>query len=188
MTPLRARCLAACFAASWCVTLGCAWAQSRATRRDARCDDPSIFVDKSEGMLTLRCGGVARVSFEATFGANPVGPKVREGDERTPEGRYRVSSRVSTPRFHRFLGVSYPNADDLRRARALGVTSPGGGIGIHGVTRSRSGLARAWIRVAHDLGVHDVWGPTDGCIALANDDIEYLYARVRVGTPIEIAP
>ena len=73
-------------------------------------------------------------------------------------------------------------------ARAMGVARPGGGIGIHGVRRSRSTLARAWIHVAHDLGLQSTWGPTDGCIALANEDIEYLYARVTVGTPIEIVP
>jgi hypothetical protein len=32
----------------------------------------------------------------ATFGASPVGPKEREGDERTPEGTYHVSFKVKT--------------------------------------------------------------------------------------------
>lgn len=188
MRSRRVAITASCLLVSLCVTVGCAYAQVRASRSAGRCERPSIFVDKSDGVLELRCGATTRARFEATFGANPVGPKRREGDERTPEGRYRVNVRVSTARFHRFLGVSYPNSDDLRASRALGVARPGGGIGIHGVTRSRSALARAWIHVAHDLGLQSTWGPTDGCIALANEDIEYLYDRAPVGTPIEIVP
>jgi murein L,D-transpeptidase YafK len=171
------------------VVAGCAFAQTRSMLRPAgRCARPSIRVDKSDGVLELRCGGVAHARFEATFGAEPAGPKLREGDERTPEGRYRVSSRVETARFHRFLGVSYPNEADRERARRAGVTRVGGGIGIHGVNRGRSWLAHAWIRVAHDTGLAQVWGPTDGCIALDNDDVAYLYERVSVGTPVEIVP
>lgn len=170
------------------VAAGCALAQTRSLLGSGRCDAPSVHVDKSDGVVELRCRGVARARFEATFGAEPVGPKLREGDERTPEGRYAVTSRVATPRFHRFLGLSYPNDDDRRRARAAGVARPGGGVGIHGVNRGRSWLARAWIRFAHGAGVHEAWGPTDGCIALTNDDVEYLYDAVRVGTPVEIVP
>jgi hypothetical protein len=168
---------------------GCAFAQTRrifATR--SRCAHPSIYIDKSDAVLQLRCSGVAHAQFEATFGASPGGPKLREGDERTPEGRYTIVSRIATPRFHRFLGVSYPNADDRARARREGITRLGGGIGIHGITRSRSWLSHAWIRVAHDTGLAATWGPTDGCIALDNRDIEYLYDRVTVGTPVEIVP
>lgn len=171
------------------VTAGCAFAQTRTMlRTQARCAHPSVYIDKSEGTLELRCEGVAQARFEATFGANPVGPKLREGDERTPEGHYTVTTRVATMRFHRFLGLSYPNANDLSRARAAGITRPGGGIGIHGVNRNRATLAHAWIRLAHVTGLGRRWGPTDGCIALDNDDVEYLYAHVAVGTPVEIVP
>src|SRR5262245_6883315 len=81
-----------------------------------KCKDAELRVRKGDGIVELWCGGQERRSFAATFGANPSGPKEREGDERTPEGRYRITSRLKTPRFHRFLGVSYPNDDDRRRA------------------------------------------------------------------------
>ncbi len=153
-----------------------------------RCERASIFIDKSDGVLELRCGAVRRGRFEVTFGAQPRGPKLREGDERTPEGRYTVTSRVRSPRFHLFLGVSYPNDEDRRRARSLGITNPGGGIGIHGVRRSHSALARAWIRLSHDTRLGQLWGPTDGCIGLTNEDIEQVFDAVQVGTPVEIVP
>lgn len=160
---------------------------ARATPRARRpsCANASLFVDKSERYLELRCEGAAPQRFTATFGANPVGPKRAEGDERTPEGTYRITSRVQPPRFHRFLGISYPSPVDRAASRALGITRPGRGIGVHGVRRDLAGLARIWLRAA-PRGVS--WGPTDGCIALANEDVEVVYEAVRVGAPITIVP
>lgn len=152
------------------------------------CEEASLTIRKHEGVVELSCKGVASGRFLATFGQNPVGPKLREGDERTPEGHYHIASRVQTPRFHRFLGVSYPNADDVRRAKALGITRMGGGIGIHGVEASKNSLARIWLRLGHALSLNELWGPTDGCIGVANEDIDILYAAVHVGTPVLITP
>jgi murein L,D-transpeptidase YafK len=153
-----------------------------------RCENPSIHVDKSDGVLDLYCGAQRARRFIVTFGANPVGPKVREGDERTPEGTYRLVSHGRTRRFHRFMGISYPNEADLHRARQLGVDRPGFGVGIHGSRGERAWLMRMWIPFAHQFGLIQRWGPTDGCIALSNDDVEELYRHVDVGTPVIISP
>lgn len=41
----------------------------------------------------------------------------------------------------------------------------------------------------HDgRGLGQVWGPTDGCIGLANEDVTLLYALVPVGTKVTIKP
>jgi murein L,D-transpeptidase YafK len=154
----------------------------------AACGTPAIVVRKSSARVELWCDRTKRSEFRATFGAHPSGAKEREGDERTPEGDYHVTVRVVDERFHRFLGVSYPNADDLRRAHEKGIRSPGRGIGIHGTRETHAGAARAWIRFASALGLSRVWGPTDGCIALANEDIEVLYDAAPTGTPITILP
>ena len=152
------------------------------------CPQTSIEIHKAAGVVDLFCAGTLRGTFQATFGQHPVGPKQQEGDERTPEGRYQISSRIETTRFHRFLGISYPNAEDLARARALHIARPGGGIGIHGVKQSLAGWARLWLRTGHTLGLNRLWGPTDGCIGVSNEDIETLYAAARVGTPVLITP
>lgn len=152
------------------------------------CPQAAIEVHKREGVVELYCASALRGRFLATFGQNPVGPKLREGDEHTPEGHYYITSRVETPRFHRFLGISYPNAEDLRRAQALQITRPGGAIGIHGVKKSLDVLARLWLRGGHVLGLNRLWGPTDGCIGVSNTDIETIYRAARVGTPVHIMP
>lgn len=153
-----------------------------------RCASPSIHVDKSEGTLELRCSGRVARRYGVTFGANPVGPKEREGDERTPEGTYHLISHGRTRRFHRFMGISYPNEEDLRRARRRGVARPGRGVGIHGSRGERAWLMSLWIPFAHRFGLVQRWGPTDGCIALSNRDVAELYRFVEVGTPVHIDP
>jgi murein L,D-transpeptidase YafK len=150
------------------------------------CKAPEIRVYKREGTVELLCEGAVRRTMPATFGGDPLGPKTREGDQRTPEGTYKVSSRVKSERFHRFLGVSYPNEEDRRRGTALGVTKLGSGIGIHGTRAKLAGLARAWTRFASAAGMAGVWGPTDGCIGVANEDVEALFDAAPVGTPILI--
>ena len=72
--------------------------------------------------------------------------------------------------FHFSLGISYPNAADVARARAAG-TDPGGDIFIHG-----------WSPAARLRGADWTWG----CIAVRNHEIEQIYAMVGTGTPISI--
>ena len=129
-----------------------------------------IRVDKSERRMTLLRDGRIVKSYRILLGDAPVGHKRQQGDERTPEGRYRITFRNDKSRFHLSLRVSYPNEADRRQARARGV-DPGGDIMIHGGTPP--GYSRDW---------------TDGCIALSNAQIEEVWRLVPVGTPIEISP
>ena len=129
-----------------------------------------IRVDKSERRMTLLRDGRIVKSYRILLGDAPIGHKRQQGDERTPEGRYRITFRNDKSRFHLSLRVSYPNEADRRQARARGV-DPGGDIMIHGGTPP--GYSRDW---------------TDGCIALSNAQIEEVWRLVPVGTPIEISP
>jgi murein L,D-transpeptidase YafK len=155
--------------------------------RRGACVSPEIHVYKKEGELDLSCGGARTRTMAATFGANPVGAKEREGDEKTPEGTYTITQKTKSERFHRFLGISYPNDDDRKRAKDNGIVRVGGGIGIHGVRADLAEPARAWMRFARASGLAGVWGPTDGCIGVANEDVEALYESVPVGTKVTIA-
>lgn len=120
-------------------------------------------------MELLRDGKVIK-TYRILLGDAPVGHKRQQGDERTPEGRYRITFRNDKSRFHLSLRVSYPNEADRKQARARSV-DPGGDIMIHGGTPP--GYSRDW---------------TDGCIALSNAQIEEVWRLVPVGTPITILP
>src|SRR5438132_1652597 len=43
-------------------------------------------------------------------------------------------------------------------------------------------------RLAHATRLYQLWGPTDGCIALSNEDVEVVYDAVKVGTRVTIDP
>ena len=115
--------------------------------------------------------------YDVTFGRQPAGRKEREGDDRTPEGRYVIDSRNLRSKYHIALHVSYPNAEDVRRARAAG-TSPGGAIMIHGLRSGFSWLGR----------LHRMVNWTHGCIAVTNDEIEEIARAAPNGTPVTIKP
>jgi murein L,D-transpeptidase YafK len=186
MRPRLRHLLAALGASLTGALVGLAWPAG--ADGEEPCHAPEIRVYKREGVVELLCDGAVRRTMAATFGGNPVGPKEQEGDERTPEGPYRIASKVKSERFHRFLGVSYPNEDDRRHAAEKGITKLGSGIGIHGTRAKLAGVARLWTRLASAAGVAGMWGPTDGCIGVANEDVEVLFKAVPIGTRVMIAP
>lgn len=165
--------------------------------------DASIVVDKSERRLDLLSRGVVVKSYRVALGNNPVGHKQKQGDSRTPEGKFYICTRNSkTSAFHIFLGLSYPGIPDARRAvtnkqitwreyqiinqrlasrgRPPWETKLGGWVGIHGGTDASYAKKKMRERRSND------W--TAGCVGLTNAQIEELYAATRLGTPVEVRP
>jgi murein L,D-transpeptidase YafK len=136
-----------------------------------------VRVVKSESRLYLIRDDQVFASYNVVFGANPKGHKEREGDERTPEGRYYLTYKNPGSAFYLSIHVSYPNADDRAHARELGV-DPGGDIMIHGQKNGKEWLSR-FSRFVN-------W--TDGCIALSNSDMDEVWDAIDAGIPIEIEP
>jgi murein L,D-transpeptidase YafK len=132
-----------------------------------------ITVDKSDRLMILYKAGTEIARFtNFKLGDAPVGHKRFEGDEKTPEGTYRISGRNPGSSYHLSLRISYPNAADIAYAKKKG-KSPGGDIFIHGQPNGWTGgtINRDW---------------TDGCIALSNTEIELLWKIVPDGVPITI--
>ena len=113
--------------------------------------------------------GIERAAFPVALGFAPQGHKREQGDGRTPEGEYIISGRNPRSRFHLSLRVSYPGPDDALQAREHGV-DPGGDIMVHGTPSGRDG---DW---------------TQGCIAVSDAHVQWLWQRVAIGTRIVIAP
>ena len=136
-----------------------------------------IRVDKAKRTLTLLRGPDIINTYQVSLGGAPSGHKSREGDGRTPEGRYLIDSKNARSHFHLALHISFPNADERVDAQRRGV-SPGGDIMVHGLP---NGLG--WLDKLH---LKRDW--TDGCIAVTNREMDEIWARVAKGTPIEILP
>ena len=62
-----------------------------------------MLVIKSEKRLYLMKDGKQIAAYRATFGANPVGHKERQGDERTPEGYYVLDYKNRNSKFYKSI-------------------------------------------------------------------------------------
>ncbi|MHB8057457.1 MAG: L,D-transpeptidase family protein [Desulfuromonadaceae bacterium] len=136
-----------------------------------------ILIEKKERRLTLLSNEKVLKTYKIALGGNPVGPKERQGDNKTPEGTYVIDSRNRGSLYHLSLHVSYPNDKDKKRAKQLGV-SPGGDIMIHGIKNGFS-----WFG---DLHAKVDW--TKGCIAVTDEEIEEIDRLAPNGTNVEIRP
>jgi murein L,D-transpeptidase YafK len=149
--------------------------KSHAPEEKSRVD--KIVIVKADHTLSLMSGESVIRTYQVALGRNPIGPKTRQGDHRTPEGLYVVDAKKSQSRFHLALHLSYPNEADRERAQKENV-NPGSDVEIHGI---ENGLG--WIGSLHR---HADW--TDGCIAVTDSEIEEIWTAVAVGTPVEIRP
>jgi murein L,D-transpeptidase YafK len=135
----------------------------------------ALLVDSRRSRLYVFENAGGRPQFIAdyyvTLGKNGV-EKTREGDQKTPIGVYHVTGNLPRQKLTDFYGagaypINYPNAWDKRLGRN------GHGIWLHGTpsdTYSRPPRA------------------SDGCIVLANADLEAVGPRLQIGlTPVIIA-
>jgi len=137
----------------------------------------SILILKKDHLLELLANGKVLRTYKVALGQGGLAPKRRQGDGLTPEGHYIIDGRNAASHYHKALHVSYPNAEDRKRAAKLGV-SPGGDIMIHGLPNGRGAIGAA----------HRLYDWTLGCIALTDEEIDDIWNHVTVGTPVEIRP
>jgi murein L,D-transpeptidase YafK len=135
----------------------------------------ALVVDSRRSRLYVYAndGGKPRLiaDYYVTLGKNGI-DKTREGDQKTPVGVYHVTANLPRKKLTDFYGagafpINYPNEWDRRQGRN------GHGIWLHGVPSDvYSRPPRA----------------SDGCIVLANPDLESLGQRLQIGlTPVIIA-
>jgi len=136
-----------------------------------------IIVHKKDRRLELMRNEQVIGSYGIKLGLDPRGPKMREGDFRTPEGRYRLTRRNPNSEFFLSIQISYPSESDLQRARRNG-WPPGGLIMIHGLPN----------KPKHPLEYYEGRDWTDGCIAVSNSDMVEIWLLTGYDTPIEIRP
>ena len=118
-----------------------------------------------------------------------------QGDNKTPQGKFKIGWIKKSKLYHRFIGLNYPDLPSadralvdgrieeplwqaIRRASETGKTPSqntplGGYIGIHGLGSG-------------DAEVHGQYNWTNGCVALTNEQVDQLLKWAKVGTVVEI--
>jgi lipoprotein-anchoring transpeptidase ErfK/SrfK len=142
-------------------------------------------------------------TLEMALGQDPAGHKQQTGDNKTPEGEYRISQKAKGPFYsdtgpylgNSWMELSYPNRfdayeglnkgmvsqaqaaliikQDLLKQRTPHNTRLGGLVGIHG-----------WNGEWHPNYRDITWG----CISLQNADIDRLYPHFPVNMYVLIVP
>ena len=141
-----------------------------------------LIVDKSKyEMREYDADDNWLVTYPCVFGSDDQSDKMTEGDRRTPEGIYHVILKKVHPKWDKYLGLDYPNAEDItkfndRKARGLIPTNAriGGDIGIHGT----------WPK--QDFVVDYLQNWTNGCVCTKNEYIDEIFKNVPVGTKVII--
>lgn len=135
----------------------------------------AIIADTSKSRLYIfqNAGGTPRYIADYYISSGKNGSrKIREGDKKTPIGVYFVTANLPREKLTDFYGrgafpINYPNEWDKRQGRS------GFGIWLHGTpsdTYSRPPRA------------------SDGCVVLANQDLDRISATLQVGlTPVIIS-
>nr|WP_052515447.1 hypothetical protein [Dethiosulfatarculus sandiegensis] len=67
------------------------------------------------------------------MGIEPVGAKHRQGDQKTPEGIYRLGPCRASGKYYKSMPVSHPLATEYAYAKAHGIKPLGKGIMVHGL-------------------------------------------------------
>ncbi len=136
-----------------------------------------IKILKSKRELIAFSDGQVIKKYIISLGEEPEGKKQFSGDNKTPEGIYFINGKNPSSKYHKNLGVSYPNQNDIETAKKL-KKNPGGDIKIHGIMNGFG-----------FLGKFQRWYDwTEGCIALTNEEIDELYYSVEINTKVSIEP
>ena len=136
-----------------------------------------VVIRKADRELLLMKDGSVLRTMNIALGLLPEGDKKAEGDFHTPEGTYKLIQRNPDSDFFLSIQISYPNAEDLHEARALGV-EPGGQIMIHGQPNNPT----------HGPEYYQWTDWTNGCIAVSNTDMVDIWLMTSADTPVEISP
>lgn len=143
--------------------------------------DLKILIDKSEYKLTLYTETAKVKEYPVVFGGDPVGDKLMEGDERTPEGVFSIRGFYPHKSWSKFLWIDYPTKDSwskhkkaIAEGRIPKGAKIGGEIGIHGVPSG------------YDHAIDTKMNWTLGCISLKNKDVDEIYGYVYEGMSVTI--
>lgn len=134
-----------------------------------------------------------------------IGPKRKSGDDRVPEGVYKVLYHNPWSSYHLSLALSYPNPSDVIIGKHLGIiTTRGERVALNRWRRNKSKIDSKLIR-----GIPSIWGNslvkplsneilihgkevTIGCVPIGDKSIEEVFvitdARKVGGTQVHIFP
>lgn len=151
---------------------------------------PKLLIKKSERKLYLYNEGKLLRTYPIGLGFAPTGDKTKQGDGKTPEGKYLITGKNPKSRYYLSLAINYPNSQDADRAFQAKLISKKQRNAIRKAERNKTNppwnTPMGGEIFIHGSGAGSDW--TLGCVALDNPQMLELYGAIPVGTPVEILP
>ncbi len=160
--------------------------------------DVWIRVSKRAQSVYVFKGGDMVKEVAADLGYNKFADKERRGSYqdrdhwRTPEGSFYVVQKNSRSQYYRAFVLNYPTAEDAERGYANQVISKADRDAIvraqeHGEAPPMNTDLGGMIEI-HGKGTGSRTNWTQGCIAVSNPEMDWLWGLVQEGTPVLIEP
>lgn len=157
---------------------------ARAKKPLARIDNAYyIIVDKSDYELKVYDEEGWYATYPIVFGSKDLGDKMREGDRRTPNGKFKVILKKIHPKWGPELLLDFPLASDVekfnerkRKGLVPKTAKIGGGIAIHAT------------RPEEEWTVDNFYNWTDGCVSVKYTEMQDLFSYIQTGTEVTIQP
>lgn len=143
----------------------------------------SVRVYKTQHRMEMLFQGEVTKVYTVMLGRGGMAPKRQEGDKLVPEGEYELDYKNPYSKFYRSIHVTYPNLEDIERAKKMGV-NPGFDIFIHGMPNNYTVLSMIMDDEAMDLLFQNRGDWTAGCIAVENYEMKEIWDNME----IEFAP
>jgi murein L,D-transpeptidase YafK len=140
-----------------------------------------IIVDKSDYELKVYDDEGWYATYPIVFGSKDLGDKMREGDKRTPDGKFKVIIKKHHPQWGPELLLDYPNEVSYQRfneRKSKGILPKNAKIG--------NGIAIHATRPQEEWTVDNFYNWTDGCVSVKYTEMKDLFSYIPVGTPVTI--
>jgi murein L,D-transpeptidase YafK len=140
-----------------------------------------IVVDKSDYELKVYDDEGWYATYPIVFGSRDLSDKMKEGDKKTPDGRFKVIQKKIHKKWGPELLLDYPTPVSYQRfneRKQKGILPKTAKIG--------SGIAIHATRPEEEWTVDNFYNWTDGCVSVKYTEMKDLFSYIPVGTPVTI--
>lgn len=140
-----------------------------------------IIVDKSDYELKVYDDEGWYATYPIVFGSKDLSDKMKEGDRRTPDGKFKVVLKKIHQKWGPELLLDYPNDMSVKKfneRKAKGLIPYNAKIG--------NGIAIHATRPDEEWTVDNFYNWTDGCVSVKYTEMKDLFSYIPVGTPVTI--
>jgi murein L,D-transpeptidase YafK len=140
-----------------------------------------IIIDKSDYELKVYDDDGWYATYPIVFGSKDLGDKMKEGDRKTPDGKFKIILKKIHPKWGPELLLDYPTGESVQRfneRKRKGLLSKSAKIG--------SGIAIHATRPEEEWTVDNFYNWTDGCISVKYTEMKDLFSYIPLDTPVTI--